>query len=76
MPSPSISAAAVLTQSQRAVRGLRPHIGARLAFDGVRGELVCTAPFPSMPIGFWNDPDGICQKNECNQDYRANCTQD
>jgi acetoacetyl-CoA synthetase len=20
------------------------------------GELVCTAPFPSMPIGFWNDP--------------------
>ena len=25
---------------------------------GVRGELVCTAPFPSMPVGFWNDPDG------------------
>ena len=25
---------------------------------GERGELVCTAPFPSMPIGFWNDPDG------------------
>ena len=23
-----------------------------------RGELVCTAPFPSMPIGFWNDPEG------------------
>ena len=23
------------------------------------GELVCTRPFPSMPIGFWNDPDGI-----------------
>jgi acetoacetyl-CoA synthetase len=22
------------------------------------GELVCTAPFPAMPIGFWNDPDG------------------
>ena len=22
-----------------------------------RGELVCTAPFPSMPVGFWNDPD-------------------
>lgn len=21
------------------------------------GELVCTKPFPSMPIGFWNDPD-------------------
>jgi acetoacetyl-CoA synthetase len=23
-----------------------------------RGELVCTAPFPSMPLGFWNDPQG------------------
>jgi acetoacetyl-CoA synthetase len=21
------------------------------------GELVCTAPFPSMPLYFWNDPD-------------------
>jgi acetoacetyl-CoA synthetase len=25
---------------------------------GTKGELVCTKPFPSMPIGFWNDPDG------------------
>ncbi|WP_431860786.1 acetoacetate--CoA ligase [Azospirillum sp.] len=25
---------------------------------GEKGELVCTRPFPSMPIGFWNDPDG------------------
>ena len=25
---------------------------------GEPGELVCTAPFPSMPLGFWNDPDG------------------
>ncbi len=23
-----------------------------------RGELVCTKPFPSMPIMFWNDTDG------------------
>ena len=23
---------------------------------GERGELVCTKPFPSMPLGFWNDP--------------------
>jgi acetoacetyl-CoA synthetase len=23
-----------------------------------KGELVCTRPFPSMPLGFWNDPDG------------------
>ena len=22
-----------------------------------KGELVCTVPFPSCPIGFWNDPD-------------------
>ncbi len=25
---------------------------------GEKGELVCVAPFPSMPLGFWNDPDG------------------
>ena len=25
---------------------------------GEAGELVCTRPFPSMPVGFWNDPDG------------------
>jgi len=28
-----------------------------------RGELVCTKPFPSAPVGFWNDPD--------NAKYRA-----
>ncbi|WP_315918906.1 acetoacetate--CoA ligase [Mesorhizobium sp. SP-1A] len=28
-----------------------------------KGELVCTKAFPSMPVGFWNDPDG--------QKYRA-----
>jgi acetoacetyl-CoA synthetase len=26
--------------------------------EGLKGELVCTKAFPSMPIGFWNDPDG------------------
>ncbi len=25
---------------------------------GEKGELVCAAPFPSMPVSFWNDPDG------------------
>ncbi len=25
---------------------------------GEKGELICAAPFPSMPIGFWNDADG------------------
>ena len=42
------------------------YLGARVeAFDedgrsirGQTGELVITAPMPSMPIGFWNDPDG------------------
>jgi acetoacetyl-CoA synthetase len=24
----------------------------------VPGELVCTRPFPSMPVAFWDDPDG------------------
>jgi acetoacetyl-CoA synthetase len=41
-------------------------LGARVeAFDprgrpvvGEQGELVVTAPMPSMPVGFWNDPDG------------------
>ena len=28
-----------------------------------KGELVCSAPFPSMPAGFWNDPE--------NQKYRG-----
>ena len=23
-----------------------------------KGELVCTQPFPCMPVGFWNDADG------------------
>ncbi|QJD59825.1 acetoacetate--CoA ligase [Pseudomonas sp. gcc21] len=25
---------------------------------GKKGELVCTQPFPSMPVGFWRDDDG------------------
>jgi acetoacetyl-CoA synthetase len=25
---------------------------------GAAGELVCTRPFPSMPVAFWNDPNG------------------
>ena len=29
----------------------------RAAASG-KGELVCRQSFPSMPIGFWNDPDG------------------
>jgi acetoacetyl-CoA synthetase len=41
-------------------------LGARVeAYDpvgrpvvGELGELVITAPMPSMPVGFWNDPDG------------------
>ena len=43
-----------------------PALGMALAFyddDGAplaqgKGELVCTRAFPSMPIGFLNDPDG------------------
>jgi len=26
--------------------------------SGEKGELVCRLPFPSMPVGFWNDRDG------------------
>ncbi|UFS70909.1 acetoacetate--CoA ligase [Geomonas sp. RF6] len=28
------------------------------AVEGKAGELVCTGPTPSMPLFFWNDPDG------------------
>ena len=28
------------------------------AVRGQPGELACTAPFPSMPVAFWNDPGG------------------
>ncbi len=28
------------------------------AVKGAQGELVCTRPFPSMPLGFWDDTDG------------------
>ena len=30
---------------------------------GKSGELVCTKPFPSMPISFWNDSDGLKYHN-------------
>ena len=30
---------------------------------GEKGELVCTKPFPSMPVFFWNDPDGSKYKS-------------
>jgi acetoacetyl-CoA synthetase len=30
----------------------------RRAMVGEKGELVCRRPFPSMPVRFWNDPDG------------------
>ena len=33
------------------------------AVVGEKGEMVCTRPFPSAPIGFWNDPN--------NAKYRA-----
>jgi acetoacetyl-CoA synthetase len=30
---------------------------------GRPGELVCTAPFPSMPVAFWNDPEGTAYRS-------------
>jgi len=32
------------------------------AVSAEKGELVCVKPFPSKPIGFWNDPDGARYK--------------
>jgi acetoacetyl-CoA synthetase len=31
--------------------------GEPVAEPGVKGELVCTAPFPSVPVGFWGDDE-------------------
>jgi acetoacetyl-CoA synthetase len=28
------------------------------SIEGEKGELVCTRPFPSLPVGFWSDPGG------------------
>ena len=32
--------------------------GQSIGFGQGQGELVCTKPFPSMPVFFWNDEDG------------------
>lgn len=32
------------------------------AAPGVKGELVCTVPFPSKPLGFWGDADNMKYK--------------
>ncbi|HEY1643689.1 MAG TPA: acetoacetate--CoA ligase [Streptosporangiaceae bacterium] len=36
---------------------------------GEVGELVLTAPLPSMPVGFWNDPDGSRYRASYYADY-------
>ncbi|MFN8027904.1 MAG: acetoacetate--CoA ligase [Acidimicrobiia bacterium] len=36
---------------------------------GVQGELVVTEPMPSMPVGFWGDPDGTKLHNAYFSDY-------
>ncbi|HSR86008.1 MAG TPA: acetoacetate--CoA ligase [Streptosporangiaceae bacterium] len=54
-----------------------PCLGARVeAFDaagqpvvGEVGELVLTLPMPSMPVGFWNDPDGARYRASYFADY-------
>ena len=49
-------------QIQRAGLGMDVRIvdeaGRELAPGAGKGELICATPFPSMPVGFWNDPDG------------------
>lgn len=52
-------------------------LGAKVeAFDpegrpvvGERGELVITAPMPSMPVGFWDDPDGSRYREAYFEDF-------
>lgn len=35
------------------------------------GELVCTKPHPSMPVYFWNDPDGSKYHNAYFAKYKG-----
>jgi acetoacetyl-CoA synthetase len=52
-------------------------LGAKVeAFDsagrpvtGQVGELVVTVPLPSMPVGFWNDPDGARYRDSYYADF-------
>jgi acetoacetyl-CoA synthetase len=54
-----------------------PSLGAKVeAFDsggrpviGQVGELVVTEPLPSMPVGFWNDPDGTRYRDSYYADF-------
>jgi acetoacetyl-CoA synthetase len=54
-----------------------PCLGAKVeSFDpagkaviGEVGELVLTVPMPSMPVGFWNDPDGVRYRDAYFADY-------
>lgn len=34
-----------------------------IAMQNEKGELVCTAPFPSRPVYFWDDPENIKYKS-------------
>jgi len=52
---------------KRSLRGVNEHsepafnaaMATQVGFQGpAKGELVCTRPFPSMPLGFWQDEDG------------------
>ncbi|MFM2079105.1 MAG: hypothetical protein RJA49_2995 [Actinomycetota bacterium] len=38
--------------------GVVDDAGTPITAAGMKGELVCTAPFPSVPVGFWGDDDG------------------
>lgn len=54
-----------------------PHLGVALSGVGQRGrpvtdqvgELVVTRPMPSMPLHFWNDPDGTRYRDACFTTY-------
>ncbi len=38
---------------------------------GQKGELVCTRPFPSMPLKFWNDLDGSAYRRAYFERFRG-----
>jgi len=40
---------------------------------GEKGELVCTSPFPSQPVCFWNDPDNRKYRSAYFDYYPGRC---
>ena len=57
-PSPLVPCGPARSAAGCSARGSRRSIPTGRPRIGEQGELVITAPMPSMPVGFWGDADG------------------